>query len=55
MSTTGSNDITGFRAYLAHEFWDDAVEAGALVAETFLASAQSTEVLCLDIETLMCN
>lgn len=32
--------------YLAHESWDDPVEAGALVTKTLLPSAQSTEVLC---------
>ena len=30
---------------LAHEVGDDAVEAGALVAEALLSSAQGTEVL----------
>lgn len=48
MSTTASDDITGFRAYLAHELRDDAVKARSLVAKTLLAGAQSTEVLCLD-------
>lgn len=31
--------------YLAHEAGDDTVEAGALVAEALLTSAQGTEVL----------
>lgn len=53
MSTTTSYDITGFRAYLAHELRDDAVKSGALVAKTLLAGAQSTEVLCVDNEILI--
>lgn len=53
MSTTASYDITGLRAYLAHELRDDAVKSGALVAKTLLAGAQSTEVLCVDIEILI--
>ena len=36
---------TGEVAPLQHELRDDAMELAALVAETLLASAQSTEVL----------
>uniref|UniRef100_A0A4W4H6R0 Uncharacterized protein n=1 Tax=Electrophorus electricus TaxID=8005 RepID=A0A4W4H6R0_ELEEL len=32
--------------YLAHEAWNDTVEAGTLVTEALLASAQGPEVLC---------
>lgn len=31
---------------LTHEFRDDAMECGALVAKAFLSGTQSTEVLC---------
>ncbi len=48
-----SHDKTGFRSYLAHEFGDDTMKARALVTKPLLTSAQSTEVLCLDMETLM--
>lgn len=48
-----SGERTGFRSYLAHESGDDTMEARAPVAKTLLTSAQSTEVLCVDIETLM--
>ena len=34
-----------FFSHLAHEVGDDPVEAGALETESFLTSAQSTEVL----------
>lgn len=30
--------------HLAHKVWDDAMEAGALVAEALLASTEGTEV-----------
>jgi len=40
-----SSVVVGEVTTLAHEVRDDAVEAGALEAESFLASAQSTEVL----------
>jgi len=36
---------TGEVTTLEHEFGDDAVELGALVTKTLLASAESTEVL----------
>jgi len=47
---------------LAHESRDDSVESAAFVVKFFaalpnalLASAQRTEVLCVEFESLMCN
>lgn len=37
--------VVGKVSTLAHEVGDDAVESGALVTETFLASTQGAEVL----------
>ena len=37
--------VVGEIASLAHELRDDAVESGSLVAESFLAGAQGTEIL----------
>lgn len=41
-----SSIVVGKVPALAHEFRDDAVKRGALVAETFLSGAQSTEIFC---------
>lgn len=38
--------VVGEVASLAHELWNDAVEAGALEAEALLVRAQAAEVLC---------
>lgn len=38
--------VVGEVASLAHELWDDAVEAAALVAKALFVCAQAAEVLC---------
>jgi hypothetical protein len=42
----GTDIATSEVATLQHELWDDAMELAALVAESHLAGAKSTEVLC---------
>lgn len=40
------NELCEDVLHLAHEFSNDPVKRGALVAETFLSGAKSPEVLC---------